>query len=72
MLRRKGGSVSLKRPIGAMLPDTLLVKNLECEEYLEMLLGETRCLEERFAQIDSHLFMNEFAKMRSHSKKNPD
>ena len=71
MLRRKGGSVSLKRPIGAMPPDTLLVKNLESGEYLEMLLGETRCLEERFAQIDSHLFMSEFAKMRSHSKKIP-
>ena len=71
MLRRKGGSVSLKRPIGAMLPDTLLVKNLESEEYLEMLLGEAGCLEERFAQIDSHLFMSEFAKMRSHSKKIP-
>jgi len=36
-----------------MLPDTLLIKNLENEEYLEILLGGTRCLEERFAQIDS-------------------
>lgn len=71
MLRGKGGAVSLKRPVGAMLPETLLVKNLESEEYLGMLLGETKCLEERFAQIDSHLFMREFAKMRSHSKKIP-
>ena len=45
--------------------------NDEGEEYLEMLLGEAKCLEERFAQIDSHLFMSEFAKMRSHSKKIP-
>ncbi len=71
MLRRKGGSVSLKRPIGAMPPDTLLVKNLGNEEYIGVLLGETRCLEERFAQIDSHLFVSEFAKMRSHIKKIP-
>jgi hypothetical protein len=71
MLRSKSGSVSLKRQIGSMPPETLLVKNLENEEYLEMLLGETRCLEERFAQIDSHLFMSEFAKMRSRSKKIP-
>jgi len=71
MLRGKSGSVSLKRPIGAMLPETLLVRNLENEEYLGMLLGETKCLEERFAQIDSHLFISEFSKMRSNSKKVP-
>lgn len=70
-LRRKSGSVSLKRPIGAMLPETLLTKNLENDDYLEILLGGTRCLEERFAQIDSHLFMREFEKMRSHSRKIP-
>lgn len=71
LLRRKSGSISLKRPIGAMLPDTVLVKNLENEEYLKMLLQGTSGLEERFAQIDSHLFIREFAKMRSHSKKIP-
>jgi ribosomal protein S20 len=71
MLRRKSGSVSLKKPIGAILPDTLLIRNLENEEYLEILLGGTRCLEERFAQIDSHLFLREFEKMRSISRKIP-
>jgi hypothetical protein len=70
-LRSKSGSVSLKRQIGAMMPDAALIKNLENEEYLEILLGGTKTLEERFAQIDSHLFMREFAKMRSHSKKIP-
>jgi hypothetical protein len=71
MLRRKGGAITLKRQIGAMLPDTVLVKNLENEEYFGMLLDGTRSLEERFAQIDKHLFMREFTKMRSQSKKIP-
>lgn len=71
LLRRKSGSISLKRHITAMLPDTLLVKNLENEEYLRMLLRGAATLEERFAQIDSHLFINEFSKMRSHSSKIP-
>jgi len=71
LLRKKSGSISLKRSIGAMLPGTVLVKNLENEEYLKMLLNGTRGFEERFAQIDSHLFISEFSKMKSHSKKIP-
>lgn len=71
LLRSKSGSMSLKRPITAMLPNTLLVKNLENEEYRTMLLRGATSLEERFAQIDSHLFISEFSKMRSHSNKIP-
>ena len=71
LLRRKSGSISLKRPIAAMLPDTLLIKNLENQEYLKMLLRGAASLEERFAQIDSNLFISEFSKMRSHSNKIP-
>jgi len=41
------------------------------EEYLELLLDGTTSLEERFAQIDSHLFLSEFAKMKMQSKKIP-
>jgi len=71
LLRKKSGSISLKRSIGAMLPGTVLVKNLENEEYLKMLLNGTRGFAERFAQIDSHLFMREFSRMKSHRKKIP-
>lgn len=71
LLRKKSGNTSLKRTIGAMLPDTMLIKNLENEEYLDILLQGTSCLEERFAQVDSHLFIREFSKMRSHNKKIP-
>ena len=54
-----------------MLPNTLLVKNLENKEYRKMLLRGANSLEERFAQIDSHLFISEFSKMRSRSSKIP-
>ena len=69
--RWKSGGISLKRSIGSMLPGTVLVKNLENEEYLKMPLNGTRGFAERFAQIDSHLFMREFSRMKSHRKKIP-
>jgi len=54
-----------------MLPGTVLVKNLEDKEYLELLLNGTSGLEERFSQIDSRLFLSEFSKMKSNNKKIP-
>jgi len=54
-----------------MLPGTVLIKNLEKEEYLDLLLDGTSGLEERFAQIDSRLFLREFSKMKSQNKKIP-
>ena len=54
-----------------MMPGTVLVKNLEKEDYLKILIEGTSGLEERFAQIDSHLFIREFSKMKSHNKKVP-
>jgi hypothetical protein len=71
LLRKKSGKISVKRSLTAMLPGTVLVKNLEDEEYLELLLDGTSGLEERFAQIDSHLFLREFSKMKSQNRKIP-
>lgn len=71
LLRKKSGNLSVKGSLSAILPNTVLVKNLENEEYLELLLEETSGLEERFAQIDSHLFIREFSKMKSQNKKIP-
>ena len=71
LLRKKSGNISVKRSLTAMLPGTVLVKNLENEEYLELLLDGTSKLEERFAQIDSHLFLSEFSKMKSQNRKIP-
>jgi hypothetical protein len=54
-----------------MLPGTVLVKNLDNEEYLDLLLDGTSGLEERFSQIDSRLFLQEFSEMKSHNRKIP-
>ena len=67
----RAGNISVKRSLTAMLPSTVLVKNLEDEEYLELLLNGTSGLEERFSQIDSHLFLSEFSEMKSQNKKIP-
>jgi hypothetical protein len=71
VLRKKSGNVSVKRSLTAMLPGTVLIKNLDNEEYLELLLDGTSGLEERFAQVDSHLFLREFSEMKSHNRKIP-
>jgi hypothetical protein len=71
LLRRRAGTISVKKSLTAMLPGTVLVKNLEDEEYLELILNGASGLEERFSQIDRHLFLNEFEKMKSSHRKIP-
>lgn len=71
LLRKRAGNISVKRSLTAMLPGTALVKNLEDEAYLELLLNGASGLEERFSQIDSHLFLEEFTRMKSNDKKIP-
>ena len=71
LLRKRSGNISVKRSLTAMLPGTVLVKNLDNEDYLELLLDGTSGLEERFSQIDSRLFLQEFSEMKSHNRKIP-
>jgi len=71
LLRKKSGNISVKRSLTVMLPGTVLVKNLDNKEYLELLLDGTSSLEERFSQIDSRLFLQEFSEMKSHNRKIP-
>ena len=50
--RRKSGTSSMSKKLKAMLADTPLVKNLENEDYLQILLNGHATLEERFSEID--------------------
>ena len=50
--RRKSGHNGMSRTLQAMLADTPLVKNLENESYMKILLNGEPTLEARFAQID--------------------
>jgi len=62
--RKKSGTVSLSKTLKTILSDTPLVKNLDNEEYLSILLDGCGTLEERFAKIDSHLVVEEFKKAK--------
>ena len=50
--RRKSGTSSMSKKLKAMLGDTPLVRNLENEDYLQILLNGHATLEERFSEID--------------------
>ncbi len=50
---RKTGNNSIGKTIRAMIADTPLVKNLENPDYMKIILGEKKTLEEVFALIDT-------------------
>ncbi len=50
--RKKSGTRSLSRTLRAMIADTPLIKNLECPEYVRVILNGRNDLAERFSEID--------------------
>jgi hypothetical protein len=69
--RHKTGCHSLGRTLRTMLPDTPLVKNLQNQEYLKILLGGQLTLEALFAQIDPATVRQELAKAQRIPEKVP-
>jgi len=67
--RKKSGTVSLTKTLRTILSDTLLVKNLDNEEYLNIILDGCSTLQERFAKIDSTLVVEEFKKAKKKSER---
>jgi hypothetical protein len=61
--RKKSGTASLNRTLKAILADTPLVKNLDNEEYQNILLGGCTTLAERFAQIDEKMVQAELKRI---------
>ena len=59
--RKKTGTASLNRMLRSVLANTPLVRNLENEKYLEIILNGCSSLEERFSQIDVGLVKQEMA-----------
>ena len=51
--RRKTGDNSMNRALQTMLADTPLVRNLDNQRYLNILLGGKATLEELFADLDA-------------------
>lgn len=64
--RRKKGINTLSTTLKAMLADTPLVKNLQNEDYLRIILDGASSLEERFARIDADMVREELRKSQSH------
>lgn len=54
--RRKTGNDSMRRPLQAMLADTPLVKNLDNQNYMNMLLNGKANIEELFADLGRRTF----------------
>jgi len=63
--RRKSGTNGLTKALKALLAETPLVKNLQNEDYLELLLNGASSLEQRFAQIDAKTVRQELLKSNS-------
>jgi len=63
--RRTRGTNSLNKTIKAMLADTPLIKNLQNEHYVKIILNGTTSLEQRFAQIDASTVRQELLKSKS-------
>ena len=53
--RKKSGTASLNKTLKTILADTPLVRNLENEEYLNIILNGCSTLAERFSQIDDKI-----------------
>jgi len=69
--RKKSGTKVLSKVFKAMLGDTPLVKNLENQQYLNIILDGKASLEERFSEIDSLLVHKELSKLQNVSEKIP-
>ena len=65
--RKRTGTISLTKTVKTILSDTPLVKNLDNEDYLKIILDGCDTLQERFAKIDSNLVVEELER----SKKQP-
>jgi hypothetical protein len=66
--RKKSGAVSLTKTLKTILSDTPLVKNLDNEDYLNIILGGCSTLEERFEKIDSKMVVEELKKAKKKSE----
>ncbi|MHA2136181.1 MAG: transposase [Candidatus Thorarchaeota archaeon] len=69
--RRKTGTTSLSRKLRAMLADTPLVKNLENEEYVKIILNGRASLAELFSEIDAKTVRKELRKSQEYSDQIP-
>ena len=71
-IKRKTGDDSVGRTIQGMVTDTPLVKNLDNEEYINIMLNGKKTLTELFPEIDIKVIRNEMLKFKLTTSKLPD
>jgi hypothetical protein len=69
--RKKSGTSSLNKTLKTILADTPLVRNLENEEYLKIILNGCATLAERFSQIDDKVVRVQLRKAEKDKEKIP-
>jgi hypothetical protein len=69
--RKRTGTISLNKTLKTILSDTPLVKNLDNEEYLNIILDGCDTLEQRFARIDSDIVVQELKKNKKEAGRLP-
>lgn len=69
--RRKTGNNSMSKILQAMLADTPLVKNLQNQRYMELLLDGKATLEELFANIDTQTVRKQLLDAQKNPEKIP-
>jgi hypothetical protein len=62
--RRRTGTISVNKTLKRILSDTPLVKNLDNEEYLKIILDGCDTLEDRFARIESNMVVEELQRIK--------
>ncbi len=67
--RKKSGTASLNKTLKAILADTPLVRNLEKEDYLKIILNGCSTLAERFSQIDAKLVREQLKQAQNNQEK---
>jgi hypothetical protein len=69
--RKKSGTSSLNKTLKAILADTPLVRNLENEEYLNIILNGCSTLAERFSQMDDKIAREQLKEAEKNQEKIP-
>ncbi len=67
--RKKTGTASLNKTLKAILSDTPLVRNLEKQEYVEIILDGCSDLAERFAEIDVRMVRKKLERSKKSNEK---
>jgi hypothetical protein len=68
---KRSGNSKLNKVLQSIIADTPLVKNLENQSYLNILLNGNKTLEERFAEIDTENVIEKMKNLKSDDQKIP-